>query len=129
MAALKPAEVHESFAQAFFAHDVDGLMTLYAEDAVMIPAPAQGPVTGHAAIRGAISELLALNPRNGKIETTLCLEKDAYALLRSQWHFDATSPEGEPMQLFGRGLEVVKRQGDGRWVQVFDNPWGGGESD
>lgn len=129
MSVRRPEEFHEHFAREFFEHDIDALIALYADDAIMIPGPGEAPVQGLVEIREALSGLLALDPCNGFINTILCIEQDGFALLRSAWKFDATGPDGEPMELSGAGIEVVKRLPGGNWVQVFDNPWGGGKPD
>lgn len=125
MFARKPAEIHEIFALAFGAHDADQLLNLYADDAVMIPGPGEAPVQGHGPIRQAVASLLAMQPRNITVTTLLCLEADGLALLRSRWQFDAVSPDGETLKLSGSGIEVAQRMPDGRWLQVYDHPWGG----
>jgi ketosteroid isomerase-like protein len=36
----------------------------------------------------------------------------------------ATAPGGSPLELAGRFTDVVRRQPDGRWLFVIDNPYG-----
>jgi hypothetical protein len=38
--------------------------------------------------------------------------------------FNGTGPDGEPVQLAARNADVLRRQGDGTWRFVIDNPWG-----
>ena len=125
--AREPAEIHARFAAAFFARNADAVLGLYAQDAVMIPGPGSAPVQGHPAIRGAIAELLAMQPRDGAFETVSCAEAGGFALLRSRWQFTANGSAGAPLSLEGYGLELVKRMPEGHWVQVYDNPWGGSD--
>jgi ketosteroid isomerase-like protein len=125
--AREPSEIHARFAEAFFARNADAVLALYADDAVMIPGPGRAPVQGHPAIRAAVVELLAMQPRDGAIETMSCAEAGGFALLRSRWKFTANGPAGAPLSLEGNGLELVKRMPEGHWVQVYDDPWGGGD--
>ena len=40
------------------------------------------------------------------------------------WSFTGTGPDGEPVQLASRNADVLRRQSDGSWRFVIDNPWG-----
>jgi ketosteroid isomerase-like protein len=40
------------------------------------------------------------------------------------WSFTGTGPDGEPVKLTGRNADVLRRQSDGGWRFVIDNPWG-----
>jgi ketosteroid isomerase-like protein len=40
------------------------------------------------------------------------------------WSFDGTGPDGEPVRLAARNADVLRRQTDGTWRFVIDNPWG-----
>jgi uncharacterized protein (TIGR02246 family) len=124
MSARTPKQVHEFFTKAFQDHDLEGLMSLYDPDAVMIPEPGKPPVRGHAAIRAALDRLQSLKPRDGNLETVFCIERDDLALMRSKWHFTGTAPDGHLIKMPGSGTEVMRKQADGSWVHLLDNPWG-----
>ena len=124
MPARTPQEVHEQFAQAFFARDLEGLLALYDEDATMMPGPGQQPVRGLAAIHKALEDLLALEPRNFRLTTVFSMEHDGLALMRSKWSFKRMGPDGAPVEISGSGTEVMRRKPDGTWVNLIDNPWG-----
>jgi ketosteroid isomerase-like protein len=40
------------------------------------------------------------------------------------WSFDGTGPDGEPVRLEAQNADVLRRQEDGSWRFVIDNPWG-----
>ena len=40
------------------------------------------------------------------------------------WSFDGTGPDGEPVHLSSKNADVLRRQADGTWHFVIDNPWG-----
>jgi ketosteroid isomerase-like protein len=46
------------------------------------------------------------------------------ALVCGRWTMQATGPDGHPIQLAGHFTDVVRRQADGRWLFVIDNPYG-----
>ncbi len=49
---------------------------------------------------------------------------DDLALVTGIWSFDGTGPDGEPVQLAASNADVLRRQADGTWRFVIDNPWG-----
>ena len=46
------------------------------------------------------------------------------ALVTSQWQLSATGPDGKPAEMSGRSIEVLRRQNDGSWRFVIDEPFG-----
>ena len=40
------------------------------------------------------------------------------------WSFDGTGPDGDPVRLSASNADVLRRQADGTWRFVIDNPWG-----
>jgi ketosteroid isomerase-like protein len=40
------------------------------------------------------------------------------------WTFAGTGPDGTPVKLAGHSADVLRRQIDGSWRFVIDNPWG-----
>src|ERR1043165_182029 len=100
MPARTPHEVYPLFTQAFAARDSDALVALYEPGATFTPQPGQ-VVTGHAAIREAITGFLALNG-DLKMETATVIETGGLALLISKWTLSGTGPDGAPVDLAGQ---------------------------
>jgi ketosteroid isomerase-like protein len=46
------------------------------------------------------------------------------ALTGLKWSATGTDPEGKPVTMSGNSTEVVRRQSDGTWLFVIDNPRG-----
>lgn len=42
------------------------------------------------------------------------------------WRCDATAPDGGVIHSESHGSELLRRQADGGWLVVVDNPWGVG---
>ena len=116
-----PQEVHPAFEKAFNAGDLDGLVALYEKDATLVPQPGS-PVTGHDAIREAYQGYLALRP-SIRLETVAIYESGGSALLHGRWTLKGSGPDGAAVEMSGRNSEVVRRQPDGSWLFLIDNPF------
>ena len=123
MAARKPEEVDLLLMEAINAGNVEGALGLYEPEGTFVPQPGQA-ATGLAAIREALGGFLALKPRL-TIAVSQVVEAGDLALLSSRWSLQGTAPDGSPVQLAGQGAEVVRRQADGSWKFVIDNPFAG----
>ncbi len=123
MSAHKPEEIHRLFAEAANVADVETALALYELDPAFAGEPGEVR-TGTKAIRQHLSDFFAMKPTFTKIETTKVFQASDIALLYSDWAARATDPDGEEVDMSGRGNEVVRRQNDGTWRIVIDNPFG-----
>jgi uncharacterized protein (TIGR02246 family) len=121
MPARKPEECDTLLAEAVNRGDLEAAVALYEPNASFVQEPGK-VVTGHAAIREVMQGFLAVKPKL-TIEVNATQSGDI-ALLRSKWSLSGTGPDGKPMQMGGNGTEVVRRQADGTWLFVIDNPAG-----
>jgi len=122
MSTTTPEQVLESIVTGINSGDLDSLMPLYESDAAFVPQPgtlAHGPSGVSEALTGFIS-------MNGELdlEVTRVLEVDDLALVVGVWSFNGTGPDGEPVRLEAKNADVLRRQTDGTWRFVIDNPWG-----
>jgi len=117
-----PERVLEAIVTGINTGDIESLMRLYETDAAFVPAPGD---LAHGA-RGVRESLAGFIAMNGEldIEVTRVLEVDDLALVIGVWSFDGTGPDGEPVHLGARNADVLRRQDDGTWRFVIDNPWG-----
>ncbi len=88
----------------------------------MVALPGQ-VVTGTEAIREALSASLALEP-TFDLEFNKAFEAGDLALLFSDWTLSTTDPDGNVVELAGRTTDVARRQPDGNWLFVIDDPYG-----
>ena len=122
MPAHKPDEIHDLFAVAFAAGDLDGLLSLYEPNAVFAPRP-WPTVIGQAAIREALAGFFQLNAQF-TLRVERVLQSGELALLISHWTLNGTDPNGNKVEQSGTTSDVARRQPDGTWLLVIDNPYG-----
>jgi uncharacterized protein (TIGR02246 family) len=117
-----PEQVLATIVEGINTGNLDALMSLYEPDAAFAAQPgnlARGP-------QGVRSSLAAFVAMQGTLDLTVTrvLEAGDLALVVGLWSFVATNPDGEPVTLTGRNADVLRRQPDGAWRFVIDNPWG-----
>lgn len=117
----KPGQTVRAFHDAINAGDLEGMVGLYEPDAVFISAPGQ-VTAGSEAIRDTFAGFLAAKPRFEHKITSLHRVGDV-ALKFFEWKLEGNDPDGTPMALHGTGSAVLRRQADGRWLYVIDNPF------
>ena len=122
MSTATPEQVLESIVSGINSGDLDSLMPLYESDAAFVPEPG---TLAHGA-SGVSESLNGFISMNGKLdlEVTRVLEVDDLALVVGVWSFNGTGPDGEPVKLAANNADVLRRQADGSWRFVIDNPWG-----
>jgi ketosteroid isomerase-like protein len=117
-----PEQVLESIVTGINSGNIESLMPLYENEAAFATGPgslAHGP-TG---VREALNGFIAMNGELD-IQVTRVLEVDDLALVLGVWSFEGAGPEGEPVRLEASNADVLRRQADGTWRFVIDNPWG-----
>jgi uncharacterized protein (TIGR02246 family) len=118
-----PEEAHRRFVDAFNAGDVEALIALYEPEAVLCNAAGEIRA-GLPAIRQAFQAFLASKPKI-RLQTKYAICVGELALLRSQWTVTGTDPRGRPLEPTQHSsIEVVRRQPDGTWRYVIDQPFG-----
>ena len=117
-----PEQVLESIVSGINSGNLDALMSLYESEAAFATQPGS-LAHGATGISEALTGFISLK---GKLdlEVTRVLEVDDLALVIGVWSFDGTGPDGAPVHLEARNADVLRRQADGTWRFVIDNPWG-----
>ena len=122
MSTATPQQVLESIVTGINSGDLDSLMPLYEADAAFAPEPGS-LAHGAAGVSEALTGFISMD---GELDlrVTQVLEVDDIALVTGVWSCEGTGPDGEPVKLTSRNADVLRRQADGTWRFVIDNPWG-----
>lgn len=113
-----PTELHDRFAEFLGRGDMDGLLSLFADDAILRMGADAEAVQGREAIAAQISGLVQARPTLDSTVETLLVNGDI-ALMRGRW--TAHGPDG-PLA-GGESVEVAVRHDDG-WRWLIDCPMG-----
>jgi uncharacterized protein (TIGR02246 family) len=117
MGAIHPGEASKLFEARFAAGDLDGLMELYEEDAVFTNA--QGAHVGSEAVRTVLGGYLSTGASIA-MNDSVAFEAGDLALVH--WSWTMSFPDGRMAE--GATAEVLRRQEDGSWKFIIDNPDG-----
>ncbi len=118
MVAKTPTEVHKLFAKLFSAGDLEGLMSLYEDEATLVQRTGES-VNGKAAIRQSLSGLLSMRIQM-KLEVRKTIQAGDLALLLSTWQLESEGASEELPKSSGQTSDVARRQADGSWLLVID---------
>jgi ketosteroid isomerase-like protein len=122
MSTATPEQVLESIVTGINSGNLDILLPLYENEAAFATEPGS-LAHGVPGVRDALTGFISMNGTLD-LEVTRVLEVDDLALVMGVWSFDGTGPDGEPVRLEARNADVLRRQTDGTWRFVIDNPWG-----
>jgi len=107
---------------AFHQGDIDGIMRSYEGGAVVVGQPGT-PVSGSAALRAMFEGFVAAKARFTFAGHEL-IQADDIALHLTPWRMVGVAPDGTALAAGGLSVAVLRRQPDGRWLMVIDNPHG-----
>lgn len=116
---MNAVDLHHMVETLFNDGDADGLSELYEPDA-MLMADGGSSVSGTEAIRGAWAAFTQLGG-SMKLKTLSAVDVGDLALLSNVWTFEM----GGAVVASATTAEVARRQPDGSWRYVIDNPYAG----
>jgi ketosteroid isomerase-like protein len=117
-----PEQVLDAIVAGINSGDLESLLPLYESHAAFAARPGS-LAHGTNGVRKALGGFIDMNGELD-LEVTRVLEVDDLALVIGVWSFNGTGTDGEPVQLTARNADVLRRQPDGTWRFVIDNPWG-----
>lgn len=116
-----PAEVDELFGACVNAADLDGVVAMYEPGATFIAAGGNLRV-GHSAIRDEFAGFIAARPKIDMGEIRVVRIADDLAVLQHDWVATLQDADGQDAEIRGKATEVVRRQADGTWRFLLDDP-------
>jgi uncharacterized protein (TIGR02246 family) len=119
--AHRPEDIPRMIAAAFNDGGPADLVALYEPDAVLV-APGTGErIVGRAAIT-ARAHAMFDHITGARIDVVGKVQSDGLAMTHADWALTETAADGGVSETTGRGTVVSRRQPDGTWLVVFDNP-------
>jgi ketosteroid isomerase-like protein len=107
---------------AFHEGDIVGILKTYEPGAVVMAEPG-APVTGKAALEAMFAGFIAAHARFTFLGHEVIQAGDV-AVHFTPWRMTGTGPDGSPISGGGLSVAVLRRQADGKWLMVIDDPYG-----
>ena len=123
MPADSPDDIHTVFASGLNAGDAEAVADLFEEHAILVSDP-ERIVRGRAAIRDGLVNFLTTRPQL-TLNASRVVRNGDIALLYSDWTIKGIHPDGQAFSSEIRPTHVVRRQPDGTWRIVIDDPSAG----
>jgi uncharacterized protein (TIGR02246 family) len=117
-----PGETVDRLVQAINRADLEGALALYEPEAVMVVEPGQ-IVRGTPELREALEAFIALSPTL-RSQAQQVIEAGELASYVGRWALRGTDSAGRPVIMGGESSNILRRQANGHWLIVLDNPWG-----
>ena len=119
---MTPEDVLDLQVKEFNKGNISFLMTLYENGACFASKPGQTEKD----LKNIRQSLQSFIDVRSKLEAKVkrVLQANDLTLLITEWSINGTRPDGESINLTGRGTVILRRQSDGNWLMVIENPWG-----
>jgi len=122
--AREPEDLDFILAEALARGDIDAVVALYEDDAVFTDEGVP-KMTGREELRAGFARLAAqhlhIHPQPRVVARVADL-----AVIYNDWTETGTDAQGRPFERAGKAIEVARRQVDGHWRYVFDDPYARG---
>jgi ketosteroid isomerase-like protein len=112
----------ETMVAAFQGKEIDGVLSTYEKNAVVMFEPQQ-PVAGKEMLRKAFSELVGFNPQYTFSGHEIYISGDIATHI-APWTMTGELPDGTRIKQSGLSVAVLRKQNDGSWLIIQDNPHG-----
>jgi ketosteroid isomerase-like protein len=112
----------QQMVSSFHEGDIAGIMKTYEPGAVVVGQPG-APVSGRAALETMFAAFIAAGARFTFLGHEV-IEAGDLALHFTPWRMTGTDPAGSPITGGGLSVAVLRRQPDGKWLMVIDDPYG-----
>jgi ketosteroid isomerase-like protein len=112
----------QSMTSSFEKGDIDAVMQTYEPSQSIAFQPGE-PVSDSTLSRQMFEQFRAISPEFSYSGHEVIVEGDI-AVHVAPWQMTGTDPEGKAVTGSGLSIAVLRRQSDGSWKMVIDNPHG-----
>lgn len=107
---------------AFQNKNIDGILAAYEQDAVVMFEP-QMPVSGKETLRMVFGQFVGMNPQYKFAGHEIYISGDIATHI-APWSMTGQLPDGSAIAQNGLSVAVLRKQADGNWLMIQDNPHG-----
>ncbi|WP_422351047.1 YybH family protein [Flagellimonas sp.] len=118
----KVMQVITKMTTAFHNKDIDGIMTTYDSSAMVVFEP-ERPISDKRELKETFLGAFAINPKFTYSGHEIYVTGDS-AVHLAPWTMLGTAPDGTKIEQSGLSIAVLRKQEDGSWLMIFDNPHG-----
>lgn len=111
-------KLNQQFDAAFNSKNVAAIAALYAEDALVMPAPAGEPIKGRQAAADFFGGLIQAGVIEHALEMKAAIVTDTLAIQTGHWAAAMVGEDGTKQQFGGNVQVVFQKQADGQWLAV-----------
>lgn len=107
---------------AFEKKDIEGVLATYEDGAIVLFEP-QKPVTGKDNLRMAFTQFVTMNPIFTYSGHEVYISGDIATHI-APWKMVGHLPDGSKVEQSGLSVAVLRKQANGTWLMIQDNPNG-----
>jgi len=119
----KVLEAIEAMTSAFHKKDMDGVLTSYEDGAAIMFEPGTR-ISDPALLRQMFEGAFQLNPKFNYPKGHEVYISNDIALHLAPWMMKGKAPDGTDIEQGGLSVAVLRKQENGKWLLVLDNPHG-----
>lgn len=119
----KVFKVIEKMTADFEKKDIDQVLKAYEDDAIVMFEP-QKPVSGKDNLKAAFIQFTTMNPKFTYYSGHEVYISGNIATHIAPWKMTGEMPNGEKIEQNGLSVAVLRKQEDGSWLMIQDNPNG-----
>lgn len=108
--------------EAFHKKDLKAVLASYEPNAVIVFEP-ENAVSGTEAISQSFQGFFAASPKFVYSGHEIFINGN-FAMHFAPWTMTGKTPDGQEIKQSGLSVVVLRKQQNGKWLMVFDNPFG-----
>jgi uncharacterized protein (TIGR02246 family) len=108
--------------EPFHKKDINGVLASYEPNAVIVFEP-EKPTSGIDAIKQGFQGFFTVNPKFEYSGHEVFINGNL-AMHFAPWTMTGKAPDGTEILQSGLSVVVLRKQQNGKWLMVFDNPFG-----